>query len=358
MSNKKNVGVIFGGKSGEYDVSLLSAYNVIKGIDKDKFDITMIGITLEGKFYVYNGDVEKIKNNEWINDDAHLVSDFSLFNGDIIDDVDIIFPVLHGQNGEDGRIQGLFEMMNKPYVGCEVLASSVCMDKDIAKRVFKSVGIPVVDDVLVFDTDIENEELLLNTIERCEKTLPYPMFVKPVNMGSSVGISKAKDKSELKEALLKAVKFDTKILVEKGINAREIEVAVLGNSHPQASYPGEIVSCKEFYDYEAKYLSGDSSRIDIPVKIDEDTMEKIRQFAVRAFKAVGASGLSRVDFFLDKDSSDVYLNEMNTLPGFTNISMYAKMWDYMGIGYSDLIEKLINLGFERYEIKNRLTIKE
>ncbi|MCR2033310.1 D-alanine--D-alanine ligase family protein [Anaerofustis stercorihominis] len=358
MSEKKNVGVVFGGKSGEYDVSLLSAYNVIKGINKEKFDITMIGITLEGKFYIYKGDVEKIKTNEWINDSENLISDFSLFDGDIINKVDIIFPVLHGQNGEDGRIQGLFEMMDKPYVGCEVLASSVCMDKDIAKRIFRSVGIPVVDDVLVFNTDIETDKLLTDTLDRCEETLPYPMFVKPVNMGSSVGISKAKDRASLKEALLKAVKFDTKILVEKGINAREIEVAVLGNSHPEASYPGEIVSCKEFYDYEAKYLSGDGSRIDIPAKIDDKIIEKIRNYAVKAFKAVGAGGLSRVDFFLDRDSGDIYLNEANTLPGFTNISMYAKMWDYMGIGYSDLIERLIDLGFERYEIKHRLTIKE
>ncbi|EDS71382.1 D-alanine--D-alanine ligase family protein [Anaerofustis stercorihominis] len=358
MSEKKNVGVVFGGKSGEYDVSLLSAYNVINGINKEKFDITMIGITLEGKFYIYKGDVEKIKTNEWINDSKNLISDFSLFDGDIINNVDIIFPVLHGQNGEDGRIQGLFEMMDKPYVGCEVLASSVCMDKDIAKRIFRSVGIPVVDDVLVFNTDIETDKLLEATLDRCEENLPYPMFVKPVNMGSSVGISKAKDRDSLKEALLKAVKFDTKILVEKGINAREIEVAVLGNSHPEASYPGEIVSCKEFYDYEAKYLSGDGSRIDIPAKIDDKIIEKIRTYAVKAFKAVGGSGLSRVDFFLDKDSKDIYLNEANTLPGFTNISMYAKMWDYMGIGYSDLIEKLIDLGFERYEIKHRLTIKE
>lgn len=358
MSEKKNVGVVFGGKSGEYDVSLLSAYNVINGINKEKFDITMIGITLEGKFYIYKGDVEKIKTNEWINDSKNLISDFSLFDGDIINNVDIIFPVLHGQNGEDGRIQGLFEMMDKPYVGCEVLASSVCMDKDIAKRIFRSVGIPVVDDVLVFNTDIETDKLLEATLDRCEENLPYPMFVKPVNMGSSVGISKAKDRGSLKDALLKAVKFDTKILVEKGINAREIEVAVLGNSHPEASYPGEIVSCKEFYDYEAKYLSGDGSRIDIPAKIDDKIIEKIRTYAVIAFKAVGGSGLSRIDFFLDKESKDIYLNEANTLPGFTNISMYAKMWDYMGIGYSDLIEKLIDLGFERYEIKHRLTIKE
>ena len=358
MNNKKNGGIIFGGKSGEYDVSLLSAYNVINGIDKEKYDLTLIGISLEGKFYIYKGDVEKIKNNEWIDDSENLISEFSLFDDEIIKNIDIIFPVLHGQNGEDGRIQGLFEMMNKPYVGCEVMTSAVCMDKDIAKRVFKSVDIPVVDDVLVFNTDIESDKLLNETIEKCEKNLPYPMFVKPVNMGSSVGISKAKDRQGLIDALKKAVQFDTKILVEKAINAREIEVAVLGNSHPEASYPGEIVSCKEFYDYEAKYLSGDDSRIDIPAKVSDDIIEKIRTYAVRAFKAVGGSGLSRVDFFLDKDNGNLYLNEVNTLPGFTNISMYAKMWDYMGVKYSDLIDKLIDLGFERYEIKHKLTIKE
>jgi len=358
MHNKKNVGVIFGGKSGEYDVSLLSAYNVINGIDKDKFDITMIGITLQGKFYIYKGDVEKIKNNEWIKDTENLSDEFSLFNSEVINNIDIIFPVLHGQNGEDGRIQGLFEMMDKPYVGCEVMASSVCMDKDIAKRIFRSVDIPVVDDVLVFSTDMDTDKKLEDTLDRCEENLPYPVFVKPVNMGSSVGISKAKNRDELKESLLKAVKFDTKILVEKGLDVREIEVAVIGNSYPEASYPGEIVSCKEFYDYEAKYLSDNNSRIDIPAKVDNEIIERIRNYAIKAFKAVGASGLSRIDFFLDKKSGNIYLNEMNTLPGFTNISMYAKMWDYMGVNYSNLIERLIELGFERYEVKHGLTIKE
>lgn len=358
MTKKINVGIVFGGKSGEYDVSLLSAYNVIKGINKDKYDLTLLGISIDGRIYHYTGDIENIPNNKWINDSEHLNKDFSILNSEIINNIDIIFPVLHGQNCEDGKIQGLFEVMDKPYVGCEVLGSAVCMDKDIAKRIFRSVSVPVVKDVCLFDTDIIDEKNLLNNIKKCEKELGYPVFVKPVNMGSSVGISKAHSNEELKEALLYAVKFDTKILVEQGINARELEVGVLGNSNPKSTYPGEIIACKEFYDYEAKYLSGDGSKIEIPATLDKDKQNTIMNYAIKAFRACGCFGLARVDFFENKENGDIYLNEINTLPGFTNISMYAKLWDNMGIPYDKLIDELITLGFERYSIKHKLTIKE
>ena len=358
MSKKINVGVVFGGKSGEYDISLLSAYNVLKGMDKTRYDITLLGISLDGKFHIYNGDIENIPDNRWIEDTENLKSDFSIFHDEQMKAIDIFFPVLHGQNGEDGRIQGLFEMLDKPYVGCEVMASAVCMDKDIAKRVFASVGIPVVEGMCVFNKDVEDEKSLEEAIGRLEETLSYPMFVKPVNMGSSVGISKAKDRKALKDALVYAAKFDTKILVERAVNAREVECAVLGNYNPLAAMPGEIVSCKEFYDYEAKYLSGNDSVIDIPAKIGDDKLETIREYAVKAFMTSGCMGLSRVDFFVEKETGNIYLNEINTLPGFTNISMYPKMWEYMGLDYSELLDTLIELGFERYETKHKLTIKE
>ena len=358
MTKKTNIGVVFGGKSGEYDVSLLSAYNVLKGIDKDKYDVTLVGISLEGKFFIYEGPIERIPDNTWIEDTENLVDIISIFNEDRIDDVDIIFPVLHGQNCEDGRIQGLFEYLDKPYVGCEVMSSAVCMDKDIAKKIFRSANIPVVEDVVVFNSETEDDEELEKVMDRCEETLDYPMFIKPVNMGSSVGINKAHDRESLKYALRYAAKFDIKILVERAVNAREIECAVLGNDHPEAAMPGEIVSCREFYDYEAKYLSGDDSVIEIPANIDADTLEKIRRYAVKGFRAAGCMGLARVDFFVEKETGNIYLNEINTLPGFTNISMYPKMWEHMGLGYSELIDRLVELGFERYETKHRLTIKE
>ena len=358
MKEKINVGVVFGGKSGEYDVSLLSAYNVLKGIDTEKYDITLLGISLEGKFYLYSGDIARIHDNTWIEDTEHLKTNFSIFNDPQMKAIDIFFPVLHGQNGEDGRVQGLFEVLDKPYVGCEVMSSAVCMDKDIAKKVFESVNIPVVEGVVVFNTDLEEDAKFEAMMDKCERKLDYPMFVKPVNMGSSVGISKAADRKSLKEALVYAARFDNKILVERAVDAREIECAVLGNSNPEASMPGEIVSCKEFYDYEAKYLSGNDSVIEIPANIDDETIEKIRQYAVKAFKTVGCMGLSRVDFFVEKSTGNIYLNEINTLPGFTNISMYPKMWEYMGLEYSELLDRLIEFGFERYETKHKLTIKE
>lgn len=351
-----NIGIIFGGKSGEYDVSLMSAYNVIKAIDKDKFKVTLIGITLDGKWYIYDGDEEKIKDNSWIKDKKNLNGDFSLFNDKIINDIDVFFPVLHGQYCEDGKIQGVFEIMDKAYVGCNVMTSAVCMDKDIAKRIFKSVGIPVVEDYVVFKKDLMED--IKGLVERIVKKLGLPLFVKPVNMGSSVGINKAHDKEELESALLYASKFDTKILVEKAINAREIETAVLGNEDIKVSYPGEVVSCKEFYDYEAKYLSDDDSKVMIPADIPDELIEKLRNYAATAFEAVSGRGLSRIDFFLDKDDGSVYLNEINTMPGFTNISMYPKMMEHIGISYNDLITKLIDLALEEYKSKHDLVVKE
>ncbi len=355
MSDKLNIGIIFGGKSGEYDVSLMSAYNVIKGINKDKYNTTLIGITLEGKWYLYSGDYNNLVNNKWIEDRKNLRDDFSFFSKEIMD-IDVFFPVVHGQNCEDGKLQGIFESINKAYVGCDVLSSACCMDKDITKIIAGNAGVPVTKSVTLLKSDIKNSGVD-KTINLCEEKLGYPMFVKPVNMGSSVGISKAKDSLELEKSLNLAMEYDNKILVEEAINAREIEIAVLGNSEPRVSECGEIVACNEFYDYEAKYLSGDSSTIHIPAKIDKSYSDKIKEYGIKAYKALGCSGLSRVDFFIDKDSGAIYLNEINTMPGFTNISMYSKMWEHSGISYSALIDNLIDLAVLKYREKQDLSIK-
>lgn len=355
MGKKINLGVVFGGKSGEHDVSLNSSYNVIKAIDKNKYDITMIGITSDGQWLIYGGDAENIKNGTWEQDTKNIKSDFSVFKDEIFSKIDIFFPVLHGTFGEDGTIQGFFEMLDKPYVGCGVMASSVAMDKTVAKVVFKSEGIPVVDGITVYKTDIIDIE---HCIEKILSEFSFPVFIKPANMGSSVGISKAHDKEELKIALLEAAKYDNKILIEKFIKCKEIEMAVLGNETPNASCAGYVIPCNEFYDYEAKYLSGDDSEIIIPAPIPSEISDQLKDYAVKAFMAIGGSGLSRVDFFIEEGSNNIYLNEINTMPGFTNISMYPKLWEASGISYPDLIEKLIVLGFERYNKRKELLFKK
>jgi len=327
---------------------------VIKAMDKDLFEIVMLGITQEGQFILYTGSVEKLLDNTWESDE-NCNRDVHLFNSDFTDSIDIFFPVLHGTNGEDGTIQGVFELLDKPYVGCPVLASSAMMDKEIAKIIFDNAGIRTAKGVTLRKIDIETK--IDECVEKIEKAFGYPSFIKPANMGSSVGISKAHDRDELISGLKDAAKYDEKILVEEFVKAKEIEVAVLGNLDPQASCPGMIVPCHEFYDYEAKYSTGDDSKIIIPAPLDEATTELIRTSAVKAFVAAGLRGLSRVDFFLT-DDGQVILNEINTLPGFTNISMYPKLWGACGIEYTDLITKIIELGFERYELREALSFRK
>lgn len=352
---KINVGIIFGGKSGEHEVSLQSSYNVIKSIDRNKFDVTLIGISREGRWSIYSGDAEKIKNDIWFEDKANKW-DFSFWKDEDFSSVDILFPVLHGTFGEDGTIQGLFEILAKPYVGCGVLSSSVAMDKCTAKVLFRNAGIPVAKGVSLSKKEISDN--IQKIIDSIEGEFEYPLFVKPANMGSSVGISKAHDREELIEALSEAVRFDTKILVEEFVEAYEVEIAVLGNDDPETSCPGMIVPCHEFYDYDAKYLTGDDSKILIPAPISEEATQTISNYAKKAFKAVGGSGLSRIDFFVRKDNNEVVINEVNTLPGFTNISMYSKLWEACGVEYSSLITKLIDLGFERYNTRKELQFKK
>ena len=351
--NKLNVALIFGGKSGEHEVSLLSSASIYKHIDKDKYNVFTIGITKDGRWMYYDGNEENIKNGEWVNL-ANKNVEINLvpfgnkevgikFEDGRVEKIDVLFPVLHGPYGEDGTIQGLFEISQIPYVGCGVLASSVGMDKLICKKVFSQIGLPQVDYTYTTKWEFnKNKEEELNKIE---DKLNYPIFVKPANLGSSVGISKATNREELLDGIKEALKYDSRIVLEQGIDAREIEVAVLGNEDVKASIAGEIKPAKDFYDYEDKYING-ASTYDIPANIKNQDMENIRKMAIEAFKGIDGKGLSRVDFFIDKNSGEIFINEINTLPGFTNISMYPKMWEATGLEYSKLIDSLIELALD------------
>lgn len=348
----KNLCVIFGGRSPEHEISRKSVTSILNNLDKSKYEITLIGITKEGKWYLYGGDYSKIENGSWETDlsnkKAVLSPDTSdsaviVFDGDTYSKIhiDVIFPVLHGEYGEDGTIQGLFEMSGIPYVGMGVMASANSMDKTTTKIVFQNAGIPQADWVVVNKSDDFEDKM-----NEIEQKLGYPCFVKPARTGSSVGVGKAHDREELKDALKNAAKFDRKILVEENIDGHEVECAVLGNDDVKAATVGEIMPTVEFYDFDAKY-NDNSTKLQIPADLPEETIEKIREYAVRAFKALDGSGLSRVDFFVKHSDGSILLNEINTLPGFTNISMYPKLWDAMGLGYSELLDKLIELAGKR-----------
>jgi len=364
MSEKKRVMIIFGGQSTEHEVSRLSATSIINNIDKNKFDVVMVGITKEGRWLPYNGPVDKIASGEWeeiakngliesMPKSENIInaivsrgaSSEALTNSDERRTVDVVFPVLHGCKGEDGTIQGLFEMAGVPYVGCGVLGSALGMDKIFAKIMFEKAGIPQAD--YLYFTRKEIKEDVNSAANAIEQKFEYPVFIKPSNAGSSVGVSKADNRKELIEALNLAAKYDRKILVEEFVNGREVECAVLGNDNPIASTVGEIIPSNEFYDYNAKYIDGKSKTV-IPANLPAETISKIREYAVKAFKVLDCSGLSRVDFFVHRESGEVYINEINTMPGFTDISMYPMLWEASGISYSELIARLIDLAIERY----------
>jgi len=392
---KLRVGVIFGGKSGEHEVSLLSAASILKAIDRDKFDVTPIGITKEGR-WLAAADAQGLLDGESSGTGRHLRAgdpeatpgakllhegiptllapeprpaaalnqsrrpDRSVDGQSLVGQspLDVVFPVLHGTFGEDGTIQGLFELAGIAYVGSGVLGSAAGMDKDVMKRLFLQAGLPIVKHVTLLRSDWEKSPR--KTISQVERALRYPVFVKPANLGSSVGISKAHDRRELGPALTLAAKYDRKLIVEQGVGgrkgrAREFEVAVLGNDDPKASVVGEIVPGKEFYDYEAKYLSEGSVPV-IPAKLSRSETSKIREMAVTAFRACDLSGLARVDFLMEPEGKHrIYVNEVNTMPGFTQISMYPKLWEATGMSYKDLITTLIELALERQTDKNRTT---
>jgi len=360
MGDKKRIVVIFGGQSTEHEVSRLSAESILKNIDTDKFDVAMIGITKDGRWLPYDGPIGLLSTGEWqALAEAGLKSQHALLTaGEAIAEaeknnkkIDVVFPVLHGCNGEDGTIQGLFELAGIPYVGCGVLSSALCMDKAYTKIIFEKIGLPQVKYLVYNRKQISCN--LDSIIFEIENTLGYPCFIKPSNAGSSVGVTKAHDRGELISGLNFAAKYDRRVLAEEFIDGFEAECAVLGNDDPIASTVGEVIPCNEFYDYEAKYMSGDSSEIIIPARLPEDIIEKIRDYSVRAFKALDCSGLARVDFFVRKSDNEIFINEINTMPGFTQISMYSKLWAASGVPYSSLIEKLIELAIEGYEDRKR-----
>jgi len=387
MAKKLRVGVLFGGRSGEHEVSLLSAASILKSIDRRKFEVVPIGITKEGRWLaaadadsLLTGDQSAVARRLRAGDPAATPGAKLLHEGiptlmapepasgqapltaDAIRPaaamLDVVFPVLHGTFGEDGTIQGLFELTGIAYVGAGVVGSAAGMDKDVMKRLFREARLPIVKHVTLLRADWEKSPR--KAIAQVEAALKYPVFVKPANLGSSVGISKVHDRKELSPALKLAAKYDRKLVVEQGVGgktakARELEVAVLGNDDPKASVVGEIVPGKEFYDYEAKYLSEGSVPV-IPAKLTKAESQQIREMAVAAFRACDLSGLSRVDFLMEPDGKRrIFLNEVNTMPGFTRISMYPKLWEATGIGYKELITRLIELALERHAEKSRNT---
>ena len=392
---KLRVGILFGGRSGEHEVSLLSAASVLKAIDKEKYEVVPIGITKEGRWltpthaerllrgeskahgeesgrHLRAGDPEATPGAAVLAKgeavivppvpQSHGLVPFESASvtganpgGDHSIAVDVIFPVLHGTFGEDGTIQGLLELADIPYVGAGVLGSAAGMDKDVMKKLFAAADLPIVKHVTILRTQWEERRKEVD--REVERKLKYPVFVKPANLGSSVGISKARNRKELDAAIEIAAGYDRKIVIEQGVGgkrqkARELEVSVLGNDAPQASIAGEIVPSAEFYDYNAKYLD-EGSQLLIPAKINKKQMKDVQQMAVRAFQAVDCSGLARVDFLMDPKSEKVYLNEINTMPGFTSISMYPKLWAASGLGYQELIDRLIQLALERHEDKKK-----
>ena len=361
--SKLRLGILFGGRSGEHEVSLLSARSVLDAINLEKYHVTQIGITHDGEWLVGDDVLNAFEENRLESlKPATLLPDptrsgvFELQSNHSqevlapLQDIDVFFPVLHGTFGEDGTIQGLFEMAGIAYVGAGVLGSALGMDKGVLKDVMRSHSIPVVESFVTTRQEIEND--LEKVVLRASKLAPYPLFVKPANLGSSVGITKCFSASDLMEGLIEAARFDRRVLVERGVDAREIEISVLGNDSPQASVPGEILPSREFYSYEAKYLDNTSGLI-IPAPISEELTAQVQDYAVRAYQAIDCSGMARVDFLLEKDDptsghkGQLYLNEVNTIPGFTQISMYPKLWQASGLPYSELIDRLIDLALER-----------
>ena len=361
MENKRiRVGILFGGKSAEHEISLLSAKNVIDALDRTKYEPVLIGIDKSGrwvtsepsKFLLNHTDPKLIALNKAESRDVALVPQSSgkltgLDTAGLDRSVDVVFPILHGPLGEDGAVQGLLKLANVPFVGAGVLGSAVGMDKDVIKRLLRDAGIPV-PKFLVFGRGQKPDFAAVS------KALGLPVFVKPANLGSSVGISKAKDEAGFHKAVATAFRYDTKIVIEENIKGREIECAVLGNHDPKASIPGEIIPTHEFYSYEAKYLDEDGARLEIPAKLDAATVRRVQEMAVKTFQALNCEGMGRVDFFLTADGT-LYVNEINTIPGFTKISMYPKLWEASGIGYTQLIGRLIELAMERFQHEQTLS---
>lgn len=352
MKKKLRVAVIFGGRSGEHDVSLMSARSVLSVLDPAKYEVTQIGITREGQWLTGADALGKFESGKLDGLEHFILSpDPSDITRNSYPVIDVYFPILHGTFGEDGTIQGLFEMADVAYVGAGVTGSAVGMDKGVFKEVMRANDIPVVESVLVSRKDIERN--MNAVIEKAEQIGAYPLFTKPANLGSSVGVTKCHNRSDLQEGLMEAASFDRRVLVERGVNdAREVEVSVLGNDEPSASVCGEVLPSREFYSYESKYIDG-TSGLDIPAKLPADVSEQIRAYAVRAYQLIDCAGMARVDFFVEKDTNKIYLNELNTIPGFTKISMYPKLWEAANLPYATLVDRLIELALERKAERDR-----
>ena len=353
------VGVMYGGRSGEHEVSLMSARSILNGLKSSRYDVVEIGITLEGKWLVGDNVMQTLEERSAKGTHAAMLAEpgpsrvwqiaedateeelhLRLFR-----QVDVIFPVLHGTFGEDGTLQGFLELAEVPYVGAGVLASSVAMDKALFKHLMRAHEVPVVEYILCSRGEIAHD--LDGVVRRAESVAAYPLFTKPANLGSSVGISRCANRSDLVEGLADAARYDRRVLVERGLDAREIEVSVLGNDEPQASVPGEVIPSRDFYSYESKYIDG-TSKLLIPADIPADIAARAQRLAVEAYRAIDGAGLARADFLLDRKSGELYLSELNTMPGFTTISMYPKLWEASGIAYPHLLDRLIELALERH----------
>ncbi|MFN2177510.1 MAG: D-alanine--D-alanine ligase family protein [Anaerolineales bacterium] len=371
VSEKIQLGIIFGGRSGEHEVSLMSARSVLDALDPEKYSVTQVGITHQGCWVVGENVLDVMETGETrqlnlatmlpdptrndlfemnVNQDGISLSELSKF--------DVVFPVLHGTFGEDGTLQGLLELAEVPYIGAGVLGSSLGMDKGVFKDVMRANNIPVLDSMVVTRRQIETDHSSI--LEAAARLADFPVFVKPANLGSSVGITKCWSKSDLYEGLLEAASYDRRVVIEKGIEAREIEISVLGNEQPAASVPGEVIPSREFYSYEAKYIDNASELI-IPAPLPQHVKTLITELAIKAYKAIDCAGMARVDFLIDKNidqsrmENGVYLNELNTIPGFTKISMYPKLWEASELPYSELLDRLVELALERKSERDGIT---
>ena len=358
------VGVIFGGRSGEHEVSVMSARGILRALDPDRYEPVLIWIDRQGRWQLIPPAAllapPQAAADQQVGEGALAVaappaSSSMLSRADTTDlrrqfDVDVFFPIVHGTQGEDGALQGLLEMAGAPYVGCGVLGSAVGMDKDVSKRLLRDAGLPVVDFIVARAGRVDDAAL----VRRVESELGFPCFVKPANLGSSVGVVKVRTASELPSAVAQALRYDRKLVIERAVAAREIETAVLGLQEPQVSLPGEIVPRHEFYSYEAKYLDPDGAELIVPAPLDEKQTREVQALSLRVFEALELEGLARVDFFLEKGTGRWFVNEVNTLPGFTEVSMYARMWQQSGLSYRDLVSRLLDLALERFEARRAL----
>ena len=365
MTTKKlRVGIIFGGRSGEHEVSYCSATSIINAIDKNKYTVIPIGITKQGKWIspqetaraLQSGKIEGKSSVVLLSDPSskaliYIDSNQGLNKSPDLEKLDVIFPVLHGPYGEDGTVQGLLELANIPYVGAGVAASAISMDKDLMKIIFQQKGLPVLKWLTIKRQEWQVDKV--ETLSLVQKNFEYPLFVKPTNLGSSVGITKVHEKEELEKAIDLASSYDRKILIEQGLEeAREIECSVLGNDEPRVSVVGEVKPAGEFYDYDSKYID-EGTQLIVPADLPDKVSKEVQQIALRAFRAVDAAGMARVDFFVTKKENKIYLSEINTIPGFTSVSMYPRLWQATGISYPELIDRLIQLALERHQDKNQ-----